>query len=175
MTKRFKTYVAAGAAVLTMAAGATMLAHNEQPQRRGPGFGGPPPGGPGGPGGPGMRMRGPGGPGFGFRGLDLTNDQQEQLKKIAESHRDEVRAAGEKVRTAHEAMRGLTDGDTIDEAAIRAKSAEVGAANAEMMILQAKIRKESMQVLTSEQLAKLKERRDAGPGQRGPRQRRPPQ
>jgi Spy/CpxP family protein refolding chaperone len=173
MTTRFKTYVAAGAAVLTLAAGAPMLlAQNEQPQRRGPGFGGPPPGGPGG---PGMRMRGPGGPGFGFRGLDLTDDQQEQLKRIAESHRDEVRAAGEKVRAAHQAMRALTDADTIDEAAIRAKSAEIGAANAEMMILQAKIRKESMQVLTSEQLAKLKERREAGPGQRGPRQRRPQQ
>ena len=171
MTKRFKFYVAAGAAVLTMAAGAPMLlADNERPQRRGPGFGGPPLSEPGG---PGMRMRGPGGPGFGFRGLDLTDDQQEQLKRIAESHRDEMQAAGEKVRAAHEAMRALTDADSIDESAIRAKSAEIGAANAEMMILHAKIRKESMPVLTSEQLAKLKERRDDGPGPRGPRQRRP--
>jgi Spy/CpxP family protein refolding chaperone len=115
-------------------------------------------------------MRGPGGPGFGFRGLDLSEDQQAQLRKIHESHRDEMKAIGEKARAAHDGMRGLLDADTLDESAIRSKSAEVAAAEADMMILQAKIRKESMQVLTADQLAKLKERREAGPRQRRPQQ-----
>lgn len=165
MTTRFKTYVAAGAAVLTLAAGAPMLmAQDQQPRGRGPGLGAP---GPGGPGGPGMRMRRPGGPGgFGFRGLDLTDDQREQLKKINESHRAEFQAAGKKARAAHDGMRALIDAETIDEAAIKAKSAEIAAANAEMMILNAKVRKEAMQILTADQLAKLKERREKGPRQR---------
>jgi len=38
-----------------------------------------------------------------------------------------------------------------------------------VMILNAKVRKESMQVLTSEQQAKLKELREQGPKRRGQR------
>jgi protein CpxP len=163
MTNRIKTSLAAGFAVLTLAAGAPMLmAQDEQSKpRQGPGFGGP--GGPGGRG-----MRGPGGPmgfGPGFRQLDLTDDQKAQLKQLAESHRDEFRAAGEKVRAARDGMRALVDAETIDEGAIRAKSTEIAAAEADVMILNAKVRKESMQVLTSEQLAKLKEQRTAREGQ----------
>ena len=185
MTTRFKTTLAAGIAVLTLAAGAPMLMAQDQPrQRMGPGFGGGPPGGPGGPGGRGMR--GPGGPGGpmgfgpGFRQLDLTDDQKTQMKSIQDSHREDIMAAFSKSRAAHEGMQALIEADSIDEAAIRAKSAEVAATEADMIILQAKIRQESMQVLTSEQQAKLKELRanrpgPGGPGFGGPRQRRPQQ
>jgi len=175
MTTRFKTTVAAGIAVMALATAAPMLvasaadkaaADRQDPPQgpRGPGFGGPGFGGPG--------MRGPGGPmgfGPGFRALDLTEDQRAQLKSIAESHRDEFRAAGEKARAAHDGMQALVDADAIDEAAIRAKSAEIAAADADVMILNAKVRKESMQVLTPEQLAKLKELQAQHPGPRGRR------
>ena len=175
MTTRFKTSLAAALAVVTMAAAAPMLiaassakateARQDQPQRRqGPGFGGPPPGGPG--------MRGgPMGLGLAFRELDLTDDQKAQLKTIAESHHDEFRALGEKARAAHDGMQALVDADSINESAIRAKSAEVAAAEAEVMILNAKVRQESMQVLTSEQQQKLKELRAAREAQM--KQRRP--
>jgi len=175
MTIRFKTSLAAALAVVTIAAAAPMLvaassakateARQDQPQRRqGPGFGGPPPGGMG------MR-RGPMGFGPEFRELDLTEDQKAQLKSIAESHRDEFRAAGEKARAAHDGMEALVDADSINESAIRAKSAEIAAAEAEVMILNAKVRQESMQVLTSEQQQKLKELRAAREAQM--KQRRP--
>jgi len=172
MTTRFKTSIAAGIAAMTLAVAVPVfVAAQDQPQRRqGPGFGGPPPGG--GPGMPGMRRGGPmGGPmgfGPGFGMLDLTDDQKAQLKQIAESHRDEFRAAGEKARAAHEGMRALIESDSIDENAIRAKSQEVAAAEAEIMILNAKVRQQSLQVLTSEQQAKLKEMRDRRPGPGGP-------
>lgn len=177
MTTKFKTSVAAGVAALALAVAAPVFVAAQQDQpRRGPGMGAPM--GPG-PGGPGMRMRGPGGPGgpggpiAGFRGLDLTDDQKEQLKKIGESHQAEFKAIGDKTRAAHEGMRELLEADTINEAAIRAKSQEVAAAQADAMILNAKIRKESMQILTADQLAKLKERREVRPD--GPRQRKPKQ
>ncbi len=180
MTIRFKTSIAAAVAVASLAVGAPMLmadtsakatASEQDQPRRGPGFGGPM--GPG----PGLRMRGPGGPGgiAGFRGLDLSDDQKEQLKKIAESHQAEFKAIGEKTRAAHEGMRALMDAETINESAIRAKSQEVAAAQADAMILNAKIRQESMQILTADQLAKLKERREARPDGSRPRQRRPQQ
>jgi periplasmic protein CpxP/Spy len=153
-----------------------LMAQDQQPRRQGPGFGGPPPGGPGGPG-----MRRPGGPmgfGPGFRALDLTDAQKDQLKQIAESHRDEFKAAGEKARAAHDGMRALIESEQIDENAIRAKSQEIAAAEAEIMILNARVRQQSMQVLTAEQIAKLKELRDKAPGPGrggpgGPRPRRP--
>ena len=177
MTTRFKTSIAAGIAALTLAIAAPVFVaaqQDQQPRRHGSGVGGPPPGG-----GPMMR-RGPGGPmgiGPGFRELDLTDDQKAQLKQIAESHRDEFKAAGEKSRAAHEGMRALIEADQIDENAIRAKSQEIAAAEAEVMILNAKVRQQSMQVLTAEQLTKLKELRAnrPGPGERGPRQRKPQQ
>jgi protein CpxP len=165
MTTRFKTSLAVGFALLTMATAApVMVAVNAQQRGPGPGFGGPPPGGPGGPG-----MRGPGGPmgfGPGFRELDLTDDQKTQLKSIADSHRDEFKAAGEKARTVHEGIQALLEADSIDEAAIRAKSVEAASVEADMLILNAKVRKESLQVLTSEQQAKLKELRDSRPRRR---------
>lgn len=173
MTTRIKTMFAAGAAAL-MLAGAVPLVHAEQdqPQRRqGPGVEGRR--GPGGPGGVRI-MRGPGGPGFGgpeFRGLDLSEDQKAQLKKIRDARGAEFKAAVEKIGAAREGMQQLLEADTINEGAIRAKSQDVAAAEAELAILNAKLRKESMQILTAEQLAKLKEQRE----NRGLRQRRPQQ
>ena len=111
--------------------------------------------------------------GFGprFRELDLTDDQKAQLKQITDSHAADFKAVRDKSRAAHDGMEELLTAETINESAIRAKSAEIAAAEADMLILQAKIRKESMQVLTSEQQAKLKELRDSRPGPMQRRQR----
>jgi Spy/CpxP family protein refolding chaperone len=163
MTNRIKTFLAAGLVALTVAAVAPLAtAQDGQMRRRGPGqgIGGPPPGGPGG-GMPGMRG---GGPMLPLRGLDLTEAQQGQVKSIMDSHRDEVRAAGQKIGTAREAMRTLLEADQIDESAIRAKSVEVAAAEADAAIIQAKVRQEVFGILTAEQLQKAKEN--------GPRKRR---
>jgi protein CpxP len=176
MTTRFKTTVAAGIAAMALATAAPMLMasgsadkaaadqQDTQQRRPGPGFGG----GRGGPG-----MRGPGGPMMGigpaFRQLDLTDDQKAQLKTIAQSHREEFKAAGDKARAAHDGMAALVQADAIDEAAIRAKSADIAAADADMMILTAKVRKEAMQILTADQLTKLKELQARHQGPRGPR------
>ena len=166
MTTRIKTSLAAGVAALMLAGGAAAVLAQDQPQpqqrqRRGPG----------GPGGPGMGgpMRGPGPM---FRGLDLTDDQQAQLRKIREARQNEFKAAGEKLHAAREGMRPLIEAETINESAIRAKAAEVAAAEAEVAILNAKVRQESLQVLTSEQQQKLKEFREQRGEQlkrRGPR------
>jgi protein CpxP len=169
MTTRFKTSLAAALAVVTMATAAAM-AQDEPQRRQRPGIGAPGDGPRGGVAG-GPRGRGPMGAPMGlpgFRGLDLTDDQKTQLKQINESHAAEFKAVRDKSRAAHDGMRELLDAETINESAIRAKSAEIAAAEADMLILNAKVRKESMQILTADQLAKLKERRESG-GQRRPR------
>ncbi|MGE0864310.1 MAG: Spy/CpxP family protein refolding chaperone [Vicinamibacterales bacterium] len=168
MTKTLKISLAAGFVAVVLAAGSALVhAQDGQMPRRGPG--------------PGIGMRGPGGPmgpmGFapGFRGLDLTDDQKAQIKSITDSHQAEFKAAGEKVGAARQALRTLLQADTIDEPAIRAKSVEVANAEADASILGAKVRAQTLQVLTAEQLAKLKElraareaqpRRQRGPGRR---------
>lgn len=178
MTKTLKISLAAGfvAVVLAAGSGLVMAQDNQMPRRgpgQGPGVGGPPPDGMRGPGGP----RGPMGMrnGPGFRQLDLTDDQKAQVKAIAESHQAEFKAVGEKMRAARQGMRALVEADTLDEAAVRAKSIEVAAAEADAAILNAKVRTQTLQVLTAEQLAKHKElqaqrqslpRKQRGPGPR---------
>ena len=150
MTTRFKSTIVAGAAALMLAGAAPLLLAQDQPQpqqrqrRGGPGFEAP---------------RGMRGGGMEFRGLDLTDDQRAQLRKIRDARQSEFKAAGEKLRAAREGMRELLEADSINESAIRGKSQEVAAAEAEVAILNAKVRAESMQILTSEQQQKLKELR----------------
>lgn len=173
MTKTLKVSLAAGFVAVVLAAGsALVVAQDGQMPRRGPamGRGGPPPGGmrgPGGPGGP-MGM----GIGPGFRELDLTDEQKAQVASIVDSHQAEFKAVGEKLHAAREGMQALLEADTLDEAAVRAKSVEVAAAEADAAILGAKVRTQTVQVLTSEQLAKLKELQKTREGQ--PRKQRGP-
>ena len=151
MTRRFKTVLGAGLVAIAMAGTVPALMAQHDPQRRGPGVG--------------RQMRGPGGMGGEFRGLDLTDDQRAQLRKIREARQSEFKAAGDKLGAARQGMRALIQAETIDESAIRAKSTEVAAAEADMAILNAKVRAESMQILTAEQQAKLKELRTKRQGQ----------
>ena len=155
MTTSIKTTLAAGVAALMLAGAAPLLLAQDQPQQHQQRHRGP--GGPGMDGPRGMR----GGAGMEFRGLDLTDDQRAQLRKIRDARQNEFKAAGEKLRAAREGMRQLMQSDTINEQAIRAKSAEVAAAEAEVAILNARVRQESLQVLTSEQQQKLKELRES--------------
>jgi len=113
--------------------------------------------------------------GPGFRELDLTDDQKAQVKSIADSHQAEFKAVGEKMRAARGGMQALIEADALDESAVRAKSVEVAAAEADAAILNAKVRTQTLQILTAEQLAKLKEfkasrnsmpRKQRGPGRR---------
>ena len=137
------------------------------------GAGAPPPHarrGPGGPGGPGFGGpdgfgRGPGGGAMGIlRGLDLTDDQRAQVRQVMEGHRDELRAISERVMAAHRAQDDAITAAQFDEQAVRAKSAELAAVEADAAVLRAKLHSEVFAVLTPEQQAKaaeLKAQREA--------------
>jgi periplasmic protein CpxP/Spy len=148
-----------GAAVL-VAGSAAALVHAQAPDGQGP----PPahqrrgPGGPGGPGG--FFGRGFGGPGEALgllRQLDLTDEQRAQVRQVMESHRDELRAIGEKVMAAHRAQNDVVTAPTFDENAIRAKAAELAAVEADAAVLHAKLHGEVFAILTPEQQAKAAE------------------
>jgi len=109
------------------------------------------------------RGMGPGGP-MGLlphlgRELQLSDTQRDQIKAIVATHRDEWKALGDRVRTAHEALGAAVTADTIDETLIRAKSADVAAVEADMAVARAHAHAEVMQILTADQKAKLNELR----------------
>jgi periplasmic protein CpxP/Spy len=110
--------------------------------------------GPGGPGGPG---RGPGGAMGLLRGLDLTDAQKDQVKTIMQSHQEERKALGDRARTAHQALQAAITAETVDEALIRQRSADVAAVDADMAVADARVHAEVWQILTAEQKAKAKE------------------
>src|SRR4051812_7581423 len=110
--------------------------------------------------GPGGRM-GPGGP-MGMlprlgRALQLTDAQRDQIKAIAASHRDEWQALGTRARTAHQALQAAVTANTIDETAIRQKSADLAAVDADLAVARAPAYAEALQVLTADQKTKLNE------------------
>ncbi len=157
MTATVKRIVfGAGAALLAVgiSAGAFVRAQDQNTN--------PPPRpfmGPGGRGGPG-RFGGPGGPMAMLpmlgRTLNLTDAQKDHVKAIADAHRDEWKSLADRERTARVALNDLVTADTIDEAAIRQKSAEVAAVDADAAVARAYAHAEVFQILTADQRAQLK-------------------
>ena len=155
-TKRLALGVATGVLVLGVGAGVYATAQNTnqdpRPFSRGAG--------PGGPGGRGGRMGGPGGP-MGMlpmlaRELNITDAQKAQIKTIADSHREEWKALGDRARTAHEALQQAVTADAVDEGLIRQRSAEVAAVEADMAVARARTHAEVFQLLTPEQQTQAK-------------------
>ena len=89
--------------------------------------------------------------------LNLTDAQRQQIRTIADSHRDEWKAFADRARPVHDALRQAITGGTVDDALIRAKSADLAAIEADMNVARAHVGAEVAQVLTADQKAKLKE------------------
>jgi Spy/CpxP family protein refolding chaperone len=151
--KRITLGAVAGLLALGLGAGAFVHAQDQNADRR------PFRGGPGGPG----RFGGPGGP-MGMlpmlgRELNLTDTQHDQIKAIADSHKDEWRAIFDRERAVHEALTAAITADTVNDALVRQKSAEVAAVEADAAVARAHAFAEVFQILTADQKAKLKEMR----------------
>lgn len=120
--------------------------------------------------GPRMRRMGPGGHGMGpgrgaplgelgfmFRQLDLSEAQREQVRNVMQSNAAAFKEIGERLRTARQALDAAVTADTLDEAAIRARSAEVATVEADAAVQRAKVHQEVFSLLTAEQQAKARE------------------
>ena len=97
-------------------------------------------------------------PRFG-REIALTDAQRDQIKAIAETHKDDWKALADRARTARMALNDAVTADSINETVIRQKSSEVAAVDADMAVARARARAEVFQILTAEQRAKVNERR----------------
>jgi len=74
-----------------------------------------------------------------------------------QAHQAEFKELGDRMRTAREALDAAISADTIDESAIRGRSAEWAAVEADGAVLRARVRQEVFSLLTPEQQAKAKE------------------
>ncbi len=145
------------ASLLVFGVGAGVYAHAQNTNQ------GPPPfsGRPGGRGGPFDFAQGrPGGP-MGMlpmlaAQLNLTEAQKAQVKSIADSHRDEWKALGDRARAAHAALQQAVTADVVDEGLIRQRSADVAAVDADMAVARARVHGEVFKILTAEQKAQAK-------------------
>ncbi len=158
MTAQAKRLVLSiGAGVLTLGLTAGVFASTQNTSQEPPPFRGQGGRGPGG------RMGGPGGPG-GPMGmlpmlgpqLQLTDTQQDQIKAIVASHKDDWKALADRERAARGALNDAVTADTMDESVIRSRSADAGAVDADMAVARAHAYGEVLQILTADQKTKLK-------------------
>jgi protein CpxP len=121
--------------------------------------GGPPPGGP-------MGLVPP------LGRLNLTDAQRDQVKSIADSHKDDTQALIAHERDARQALDAAITAPQFDEGAVRTAAANLAQVDADFAVLRARVFSEVFQVLTPEQQDQLKTmqtERTQRQAQRGPR------
>lgn len=164
-TRLTRVGVGIGAALIAVGMAAGVMAANQNTNGDQPPFRG----GRMGPMGPGPGPLGMLGP---IQRLGLTDPQKDQVKSILDSHASEFKALADRGREARKALEAALTADSVDDAAIRQKSSEVAAVDADMAVTGAHVRAEVLQILTAEQRAQLKtlaaDRAErGGPGGRG--------
>src|SRR5690242_6888357 len=136
-------------------AAAVVFSQNPPPRPDGPP--GPPRGGfghrgPGGPGGPGEFGR--------LAGLNLTDAQREQIKKIHESFDEGTKALRDQMRDLHDNDTADPLSGNFDEAAFRSAAEARAKIQVEMEVQHAKMMAQVANILTAEQKAQLAERHE---------------
>jgi Spy/CpxP family protein refolding chaperone len=151
MKNMLKTGVVA--AITAVFVASVAVASGQQPQRRGPGMGGP--GGPGGRGfGPGI-MR------------ELTDEQREQVRAILQEERGDEKGSRGDVALRRQLEAELL-ADVPNDLKIEELKSQILAAQAEGISKHIEVQKRVAQVLTPEQRAKARERLAQAPqGRRG--------
>ena len=87
--------------------------------------------------------------------LNLTEEQQAQVKVLKEKNSAQVKASHQALRDAHKALREASQAETIDEAKIRQLSKNLADNMADAAIARSKGMKAFKALLTKEQQAKL--------------------
>jgi protein CpxP len=100
-----------------------------------------------------------GGPGGDFhrmlKQLDLTSDQQTQVKAIFAKEKPTMEPLMEQMRQNHNAMSALEAAGPFDEAKTRVLATQNAQTMVELQVEHARIKSEIMQILTADQKAKL--------------------
>jgi Spy/CpxP family protein refolding chaperone len=91
-----------------------------------------------------------------LRQLDLTDDQQAQIKGVLRSHANEFHEILDRLEAEHETVREMSDQETVDEAAIRDRVRQAADPLGDLAVLHARAHQEIATILTPEQRQKAK-------------------
>ena len=89
--------------------------------------------------------------------LELSPDQIQQIRRINQENRPQLRAANQRLREANRSLDTAVYSDNADEAEIQTKIKEVLAAHTEMIKLRAQTEFAVRKILTPAQLIKFRE------------------
>jgi Spy/CpxP family protein refolding chaperone len=106
-----------------------------------------------------------------FQQLNLTGDQRIQIKAVFADEKDTLRPLVSALREARQDLRAAIRADDANEAAVRAASAKVAAAEADLAVERMKIYGKIATILTGaqrQQLASLQQRADRAGWRRAP-------
>jgi len=90
-----------------------------------------------------------------MRQIDIKPEQQVRIREINQSHDDEIRASGRRVRQTRQALDQSLMSEQLDESEINRRAEEFAAARAEQIKMEARLRMEVRKVLTTEQIQKF--------------------
>jgi len=99
------------------------------------------------------------GGGMMFRGLELTDAQKASLKQIRQSFGERTKSLREQLHAKRQELRQAESGGAFNESLAAQKLAEVAPIQAKLMAEEARMRQESLAVLTPEQKTQLEQRR----------------
>lgn len=88
--------------------------------------------------------------------LKLSPEQQEKILKVLKTHRSEFQETFKKLADAHRKLNETIAQDNATEAAVREAHKATAAAQEDLAVLRAKVRREVMPLLTEEQKSKVK-------------------
>jgi len=91
--------------------------------------------------------------------LGLSEQQKQQVREIMQKNRPQCEPLIKQKRAEQAALRALVQADRIDEAAIRAQAARVGALEADLALQRAHSGQEIRKVLNPDQVRKFRELR----------------
>ena len=94
-----------------------------------------------------------------FRGIELTDAQKASLKQIRQSSRERTKPLREQLHAKRQELRQAESGGAFNESLAAQKLAEVAPIQAKLMAEHARVRQESLAVLTPEQKTQLEQRR----------------
>jgi len=103
--------------------------------------------------------------------LNLTEDQQDKLKELCYSHQEKVLEIKQKIEREQLELKKLMDADEPNESKIKAKVREIGSLRTDIQLTQVDLYFAARNILTDEQIEKIKSLRRGGPRHRGSRRR----
>ena len=95
-----------------------------------------------------------GGGGMMLRGLDLTDDQKNQVKQIMEASKSKVQPLRESMKANRDKLRQATADGKFDEAQVQALATEQANISAQLLVERTRTKSQIFQILTPEQRTK---------------------